>query len=144
MNMHKIAFNNIQVGNGVTLTMNEFFCGLPNRSTFILNTSTTQRFTVVFDNDRPRYARYVSMRRMVLPDGQRLTITTPQNFFRSNTNNQTTINNDRQPNATIIYTNTTPNGAAVGLNRDPNYASSYVPNAITHTDPNCFTIINLD
>jgi hypothetical protein len=144
MNMHKIAFNNIQVGNGVTLTMNEFFCGLPNRSTFILNTTSTQRFTVVFDNDRPRYARYVSMRRMVLPDGQRLTITTPQNFFRSNTNNQTTTNNDRQPNATIIYTNTTPNGAPVGLNRDPNYASSYVPNAITHTDPNCFTTINLD
>jgi hypothetical protein len=132
INMHRIAFNTITVNSGVQLTMNEFFSGLPERSTTVQSASSGVRFTVNFTTSTPRYARFVNIIRMTLPDNT-LIITTPQNRLTSNTNNKTTTVNDRQPNATILYSNTITNGASLGLGNT--YQPGYVSSQLTHNDP---------
>jgi hypothetical protein len=99
-NFNKVVLNNVLITAGVTLTMNEFFCGSPEVQTNVEST-TTSNYTIAFTDNFEKITKFVNLTNCTLSKPQQLLMLT--NTKKSSTNVRG-----------IRYGNQSPNGVAKG------------------------------
>jgi len=99
-NFNKVVLNNVLITAGVTLTMNEFFCGSPEVQTNVEST-TTSNYTIAFTDNFEKITKFVNLTNCTLSKPQQLLMLT--NTKKSSTNVRG-----------IRYGNQSPNGIAKG------------------------------
>ena len=84
-NFHRVNLSNVRVTAGITLTMNEFFCGRPEVKTKVIST-TTANYTVTFTNPVPKKAFHVNVKNCTVTGRNQLNIINRDGNSGSNSN----------------------------------------------------------
>lgn len=111
-NMHKLTFNNLVITSGTTMTMNEFFSGLPDKNS-IVGASSTSNFNVTFTDNFEKIAKFINVNGVTFTRPQQLLLLTNQP--------------KKSRNIGIRYNNQSPNGSP---KNDPS-----VQNQMTYSVP---------
>jgi hypothetical protein len=98
-NMHKLTFNNLVITSGTTMTMNEFFSGLPDKNS-IVGASSTSNFNVTFTDNFEKIAKFINVNGVTFARPQQLLLLTNSP--------------KKSRNIGIRYNNQSPNGISKG------------------------------
>lgn len=117
INMNKIPFGQVIIGASRTVTMNQFFSGLPTAKTLISCVAPSSTYTVTFQDGFEKIAQHVKVSGCVLSRPLQLLIVTKNTTITS------------QYNTGIRYTNQLPNGIAKNIRTGfgwPKYVGDYI------------------
>lgn len=115
ISMNKIAWGNVVVTSGITLNMNEFFCGNAYTRTNVRATTTATNYTVTFTDNFEKISKFVNITNCTLSRPQQLLVITDSKKSSTNTRG-------------IRYINNLPNGVAKNDPSTTNPLGYSVPN----------------
>lgn len=83
INIHKVFIPTVIITNGITVTMNQFFSGIPNRSTSVTSLTTGSSYTVSFQDTFEKVFKFVNLSDCVFSRPLQAILLTNNRSFRN-------------------------------------------------------------